>query len=111
MSSEELTGYGKYVVITRKRPPEKTDGGVIIPETAMRSLEPEYVGTVVSIGEKVTGSLEVGDRITYHHCFPLNGGPKGFAYAIVHEDNITARVSKQSSLVPDAPTKQAFSQS
>lgn len=53
----------KIVVELIKDIEEKTDGGIIIPETSKK--EPQSYGTVVSIGSDVKGVTE-GDTISFH---------------------------------------------
>jgi co-chaperonin GroES (HSP10) len=115
---EELEGFAKWVVITRKAAPEKTEGGIILPDTVRARLEPEFVGTIISLGEDVVDPkqkrpLKEGDRIVYTHCFPMKAAKDlDVVYALVHRDNIIGRLRKSSDLVPvGEPRKQGFSQS
>jgi co-chaperonin GroES (HSP10) len=110
---EELEGYGEWVVITRKAAPTKTDGGIFLPETVRSRMEPEYIGTVISIGDEVGGKLRVGDRVVYSHCFPMRAAKDlDVVYAVVHKKSIISRMKKSCVLVPDwTPEKQALSQS
>ena len=108
----EVEGYGKWIVVTRRLQGEKTDGGIFIPETARSRMEPEYAGTVVSIGDEVGGSLKTGDRIIYSHCFPMaRQSTKEVVYALVHKDQVLGRVHNEDLIPTSPPTQMGLRQS
>lgn len=54
------------VIVRLLRPREiKTSGGIIVPETAKKMVEPQLYGEVLSIGEEVK-NVSVGDIIMFH---------------------------------------------
>jgi co-chaperonin GroES (HSP10) len=111
---EELEGYGEWVAITRKVPPSKTEGGIYLPDTVRARMEPEFVGTVISIPKGFSGEpLQVGDRIVYSHCFPMRAAQDlEVVYALVHKNSIIGRMKKTSTLAPAwIPERQGLSQS
>ena len=50
-----------FIIFQREKPPEKSEGGVFIPETA----EPDAINeaTVVSVGPRVTPDVRAGMRV------------------------------------------------
>jgi len=66
------------VIVQPYAPEEKTEGGIIIPESAQKQLPQEYA-KVLSVGEDVKGINE-GDTVVYH---AHRGGQ-----TILHERNI-----------------------
>ena len=54
------------VIVRLLRPREiKTSGGIIVPETAKKMVEPQLYGEVLSVGEEVK-NVSVGDIIMFH---------------------------------------------
>ncbi len=45
-----VQAWGKYVLISREKPRDKSDGGVIIPDTVLGTMQPSFIGTVEHIG-------------------------------------------------------------
>jgi co-chaperonin GroES (HSP10) len=113
-SHEELEAFGEWVVVTRKKAPEKTEAGVFLPETARAKMEAEYVGTVVSIGDDAAikyPKLKLGDRIVYRHVFPMNktDSPDEI-YSLVHIGNILAWARSKTITPAMAPGVDKFRQ-
>lgn len=48
-----VRAWGKYVLISREKPKDKSDGGVIIPDTVLGNMQPSFIGTVEHIGGDV----------------------------------------------------------
>ncbi len=54
------------VIVRLLRPREiKTSGGIIVPETAKKMVEPQLYGEVLSVGEEAK-NVGVGDIIMFH---------------------------------------------
>lgn len=96
--ADELEGVGEYLVITRKIAAEKTEGGIIMPETARSKMEPEYTGTIVHLGPDVNAArFAIGDRILYSHNYPMAMKGSGeVMFAFVHQRNVFGKLKKDS---------------
>lgn len=98
---DELEAVGDWVVITRRTAPEKSPGGIIMPETARSKMEPEFIGTIVHLGPDVNRErFAVGDRILYTHNYPMTmpGGTGEVMYAYVNTRSIFGKLKKKSKL-------------
>ena len=110
---DDIEALGPWITIERKRAAEKTKGGVILPDTVRAAQEAEYVGVIINMGGDVAAKkpLQVGDRIIYTHCFPMNkAGSPDVIYSLVHVDNVMGRVHSSAVKPAMAPKSQAFKQ-
>lgn len=103
-TQQKIEAYGEWVAIERKKAPTTSAGGIIIPSGV--KIEPEYIGTVISIGPDAREGLSVGDRIIYTHNFPMTtGGEAGDTiYAMIHRKNIMAKVHDETLALGGEPT-------
>ena len=71
----------------------KTEGGLVIPDSA--TLDPQSYGRIVSVGEDVPDTIKSGDVITFHR----NGGMatvfKRQAFRVLKYDEIYGKVEDE----------------
>lgn len=48
-----VRAWGYYVLISREKPKDKSDGGVIIPDTVLGNMQPSFIGIVEHMGADV----------------------------------------------------------
>jgi co-chaperonin GroES (HSP10) len=76
---------GKNLILTREIK-EKTDGGILIPDTAQN----EHKGRVVSCGKDVPEDVGVGDTILFGRGAKITEGGK--EYVVIDYDEVKAVV-------------------
>ncbi len=92
-----ITPVGDRVLVRRAEPEMTTASGIIIPDSTREKSE-EGIIVAVGAGKKnlegklIPVSLEVGQRVRFSYGDEIKVG--GVEYVLVHEENVSAVISK-----------------
>ena len=64
MKAKKYKAVGDYVILTREEARKRSDGGLILPDSAQNN-EPYAFGVIDSVGASHTSEFKAGDSVMY----------------------------------------------
>jgi chaperonin GroES len=92
----EIRPLGDRIVVRREKPPEKSAGGIIFPDTAKaKPLEATVIacgpGALVE-GKRIEPSVKAGDRVVIGQYSGIEIVLDGVEHLVVHESDIVGEL-------------------
>ena len=79
---------GKRILVTKKAVEQKSEGGIILPESAIEESK-ETTGEIVAVGPKVEG-MKVGDVVLYAEFAGTDVTLDGKDYLLMPDEDVLA---------------------
>lgn len=90
MKQPILSPLRDIVIVEPQKREEKTESGILIPETT--SADKPKEGTVISVGPKTT-SIKQGQKVLFSRYSPAEFELEGVTYLILREEDILATIT------------------
>jgi co-chaperonin GroES (HSP10) len=89
----ELKAAPDQIVLKRYEPPNKSEGGIALPQRMQKEPNSDKIGEVVEVGENVT-LVRIGDRVAVNlaYAIAVNFGGQTGTLIFVKEENILAHI-------------------